>query len=204
MSSSFKSSTYASSRSNWRFSARYETRPWRWSRAIAWFRISSKVMVALPDGSMVRVDGQALTPPPNWRGDCVPQLAPPAWRGASRAQHPGAALSSLQQGAHVRDGVRIAFQAVHVLFGFQFYLQPDAVRIMEVEGLAIPPFDNLGNGYPMVLEPLIGGVKFLRRVNRQGQVVHVLALALRRELGTIEHREGIAAADLDVVMPAPI
>ena len=54
MSSSFKSSTYASSRSNWRFSARYETRPWRWSRAIAWFRSSSKVMVALPDGAMAR------------------------------------------------------------------------------------------------------------------------------------------------------
>src|SRR6516164_3105924 len=32
----------------------------------------------------------------------------------------------------------------------------------------------------------------------------MLALACRRELGTIEHREGIAATDLDVVMPAPI
>src|SRR5262249_57483586 len=75
---------------------------------------------------------------------------------------------------------------------------------MEVKGLTIPPFDNLGHGYPIVLEPLVGGVKFLRRFNRQGQVVHVLALALRREFGTIEHREGIATADLDVVMPPPI
>src|ERR1700756_2190683 len=32
----------------------------------------------------------------------------------------------------------------------------------------------------------------------------MLALARRRELGTIEHREGIAATDLDVIMPAPI
>src|SRR6266571_3242471 len=98
----------------------------------------------------MRVEGQALTPPPNWRGYCVPQLASPVWREASRAQHPGAALSPLQQGAHVWDGVRIAFQAVHVLFGFQFDLQPDAVRIMEVESLAIAPFDNLGHGYPVV------------------------------------------------------
>jgi hypothetical protein len=35
-------------------------------------------------------------------------------------------------------------------------------------------------------------------------MVHVLALARCREIGTIEHREGIAATDLDVVMPAPI
>src|SRR5438094_814638 len=32
----------------------------------------------------------------------------------------------------------------------------------------------------------------------------MLALARRRELGTIEHREGIAATDLDIIMPAPI
>src|SRR6516164_5336021 len=32
----------------------------------------------------------------------------------------------------------------------------------------------------------------------------MLALARRRELGTIEHRKRIAAADLDVVVPAPI
>jgi hypothetical protein len=32
----------------------------------------------------------------------------------------------------------------------------------------------------------------------------MLALARRRELGTIEDREGIAATDLDVIMPAPI
>jgi len=32
----------------------------------------------------------------------------------------------------------------------------------------------------------------------------MLALARRRELGTIEHREGIAATDLDVIVPAPI
>src|SRR6266446_2437727 len=32
----------------------------------------------------------------------------------------------------------------------------------------------------------------------------MLALARRRELGTIEHREGIAATDLDVIMPAPL
>jgi hypothetical protein len=30
-----------------------------------------------------------------------------------------------------------------------------------------------------------------------------LALARRRELGTIEHCEGIAATDLDVIVPAP-
>src|SRR6266478_7587879 len=32
----------------------------------------------------------------------------------------------------------------------------------------------------------------------------MLTLAHRRELGTIEHREGIAATDLDVIMPSPI
>jgi hypothetical protein len=32
----------------------------------------------------------------------------------------------------------------------------------------------------------------------------MLALARRRALGTIEHRKGIAATDLDVIMPVPI
>jgi len=32
----------------------------------------------------------------------------------------------------------------------------------------------------------------------------MLALARRRELGTIEHREGITATDLDIIMPAPV
>ena len=77
----------------------------------------------------------------------------------------GSTLSPLQQCAHVRDRVGIAFQAVCILFGLQFNLQPDAVRIVEVEGLAIPPFDNFGHGNPMVLEPLVGGVKFLRRLH---------------------------------------
>ena len=36
----------------------------------------------------------------------------------------------------------------------------DPAGIVEVEGLAIPPVDNFGHGDPMVLEPLIGGVKF--------------------------------------------
>jgi hypothetical protein len=40
------------------------------------------------------------------------------------------------------DRVGIAFQAVRILFDLQFNLQPDTVRIMEVEGLAISPFDN--------------------------------------------------------------
>jgi hypothetical protein len=84
----------------------------------------------------------------------------------SRAQHPRASLSPLQQGVHIGDRVGIAFQAVHILFGLQFNLQSDAVRIMEVEGLAIPPFDNFGHGDPMVLEPLVSAVKFLRRVHR--------------------------------------
>ena len=44
-----------------------------------------------------------------------------------------------QQCAHVRDRVGIAFQAVRILFGLQFNLQPDSVRIVEVEGLAIAP-----------------------------------------------------------------
>jgi hypothetical protein len=35
-------------------------------------------------------------------------------------------------------------------------------------------------------------------------VIHMLALARGRELGTIEHREGIAATDLDIIVPAPI
>jgi hypothetical protein len=35
-------------------------------------------------------------------------------------------------------------------------------------------------------------------------VIYMLALARRRELGTIEHCEGIAATDLDVIVPAPI
>jgi hypothetical protein len=39
-----------------------------------------------------------------------------------------AALSPLQQCAYVRDRVGIAFQAVRILFGLQFNLQPDAVR----------------------------------------------------------------------------
>src|SRR5438094_4983622 len=33
-------------------------------------------------------------------------------------------------------------------------------------GLAILPFDNFGHGDPMVLEPLVGGVKFLKCVHR--------------------------------------
>src|SRR4030095_5839049 len=89
---------------------------------------------------------------------------PPLAKGGTEPIHrklhdPGAALSPLQQGAHVWDRVWIAFQAVHVLFGLQLDLQPDAVRIMEVEGLAIPPFDNLGYGYPMIFEPLVSGGK---------------------------------------------
>ena len=59
--------------------------------------------------------------------------------GPTRMRHwseePWAALSPLQQCAHVRDRVGIAFQAVRILFGLQFNLQPDAVRIVEVEGL---------------------------------------------------------------------
>ena len=78
---------------------------------------------------------------------------------------PWAALSPLQQCAHVRDRVGIAFQAVRILFGLQFNLQPDAVRIIEVEGLTIAPFDNFGHGDSMVLEPVVDGVKFLRRVH---------------------------------------
>src|SRR5712672_2804409 len=35
-------------------------------------------------------------------------------------------------------------------------------------------------------------------------MIYMLALARRRELGTIEHCEGIAATDLDVIVPAPI
>ena len=77
-----------------------------------------------------------------------------------------AALSPLQQCEYVRDRVGIAFQAGRILFGLQFNLQPDAVRIVEIEGLAILPFDNVGYGDPMVLEPLVGGVKFLKRVHR--------------------------------------
>ena len=59
---------------------------------------------------------------------------------AEVALPPPKTLSPLQQCAHVRDRVGIAFQAVRILFGLQFNLQPDAVRIVEVEGLAIPPF----------------------------------------------------------------
>jgi len=78
-------------------------------------------------------------------------------------RHRGAVGSTkpLQQRAHVRDRVGIAFQAVSIPFGLPFNLQPDAVRIMEVGGLAIPPLDNFSHGDPMVLEPLVGGVKFL-------------------------------------------
>ena len=43
---------------------------------------------------------------------------------------------------------------------------PDAVRIVEVEGLAILPLDNFGHGDPMVLEPLVGGIELLKRVHR--------------------------------------
>ena len=71
-----------------------------------------------------------------------------------------AALSPLQQCVHIRDRVGIAVQAVRFLFGLHFNLQPDAVRIVEVEGLAIPPFDNFGDGDPVVLEPSVGAVKF--------------------------------------------
>src|SRR5271170_2838091 len=77
-----------------------------------------------------------------------------------------AALSSLQECLHARDRVGIAFQAVRILFGLQFNLQPDAVRIGEVEGLAVPPFNNVGHGDAMVSEPLVGGVEFLKRVHR--------------------------------------
>src|SRR6516225_9538942 len=91
--------------------------------------------------------------------------SPYCWITTAQAE-PWAALRPLQQCAHVRDRVGIAFQAVRILVGLQFNLQPDAVRIVEVEGLAIPPFDNVGHGDAMVLEPLVGGVKFLRRVHR--------------------------------------
>src|SRR6516164_7388248 len=60
MSSSLTSSTYASSRSNWRLSARYDTRPWRWSMAIAWFRISSKVIATLPTPRRRAQDGVGM------------------------------------------------------------------------------------------------------------------------------------------------
>jgi hypothetical protein len=57
-------------------------------------------------------------------------------------------LSPVQQGVHIRDRVGIAVQAVHILFGLQLNLQSDAVRIMEVEGLAVPPFDNFTGKAP--------------------------------------------------------
>ena len=85
---------------------------------------------------------------------------------AEVADPPPKTLSPLQQCAHVRDRVGIAFQAVRILFGLQFNLQPDAARIMEVEGLAVSPFDNFGHGDPMVLEPLVGGIELLKRVHR--------------------------------------
>ena len=72
---------------------------------------------------------------------------------AEVADPPPKTLSPLQQCAHVRDRVGIAFQAVRILFGLQFNLQPDAVRIVEVEGLAIPPFDNFGTATPWSLSP---------------------------------------------------
>src|SRR5947207_1838076 len=93
----------------------------------------------------------------------------PAVRSGSREwliTAPWAALSPLQQCAHIRDRIGIAFQAVHIVFGLQFNLKSDAVRIMKVEGLAISPFDNVGHGAPLVLEPLVGSVKFFRRVHR--------------------------------------
>ena len=60
------------------------------------------------------------------------------------------------------DGVGIAFQAAHILFGLQFNLQSVTVRIVEVEGLAISPFDNFGHGDPMVLEP-VGRARQIRQ-----------------------------------------
>jgi hypothetical protein len=84
----------------------------------------------------------------------------PCWREADsncRSLSPPKTLSLLQQCAHVRDRVGIAFQAVRILFGLRFNLQPAAVRTVEVEGLAIPPFDNFGHGDAMVPEPLVGG-----------------------------------------------
>src|SRR5438309_6476000 len=58
---------------------------------------------------------------------------------AEVADPPPKTLSPLQQCAHVRDRVGVAFQAVRILFGLQFNLQSDSVRIVEVEGLAIAP-----------------------------------------------------------------
>src|SRR6267143_118414 len=69
----------------------------------------------------------------------------------AEADPPPKTLGPLQQCAHVRDRVGIVFQAVRILFGLQFNLQPDAVRIVEVEGLAIPSFDNFGYGDPWSL-----------------------------------------------------
>ena len=58
---------------------------------------------------------------------------------------PYTSLSPLQQGVHMGERVGIAFQGVYILFGLQFNLQSDAVRIVEVESLAIPPFDSFGH-----------------------------------------------------------
>jgi hypothetical protein len=55
-------------------------------------------------------------------------------RPAEVADLPAKTLSPLQQCAHVRDRVAIAYLAVRILFGLQFNLQPDAVRIVEGAG----------------------------------------------------------------------
>ncbi len=81
-----------------------------------------------------------------WSVAGVDTIAPHPLKLFSGAQFRFGTLSLLKQCAYVWDGVGVAFQAVLVLLGLHFDLQPDAVWIMEVEGLAIPPFDNLGDG----------------------------------------------------------
>src|SRR5438477_2722470 len=103
---------------------------------------------------------------------------------------PWAALSPLQQCAHVRHRVGIAFQAVRILFGLQFNLQPDAVRIVEVEGLAIPPFDNCGHGNPMVLEQLSKDRKSTR-LNSSHMSISYAVFCLKKKKKKQRHKNAI-------------
>jgi hypothetical protein len=86
--------------------------------------------------------------PPLVGGFPYAHLAPP---GGKRLTELPIALCFLEQFAYERHRVGVTVRVLRRLPGLQFDLQPNAIGVVEVEGLAVAPLDNLGDRYPVVL-----------------------------------------------------
>src|SRR5882724_2298619 len=113
-------------------------------------------------------------------------------------------LGFRKQLAYERHWVGVAVRVLLRFPSLQFALQPNAIGVVEVEGLTIAALDNVGDLDPMVLEALVGLIELLRRGHDERQMVQAVGDSLRGWFGPVEDRESGASADLDVVMPPPV